>query len=70
MPVDDFAEQDGATVPQLRYEVTELMPGISHGNRLRRIRHALARQNLQPFRTGEPNRIKAQFQREFSVQTD
>jgi hypothetical protein len=45
MAVDQLAEQEGAAIAQLRGEMTELMPRISLGERMRLFRHSVPRKN-------------------------
>src|SRR6187455_2455798 len=40
--VDDLAEQDGAAIAELRYEMPELVAGIGHRNRVGAVRQALS----------------------------
>src|SRR6266404_2828677 len=62
--VDHLAEQDGAAVAELRNEMTELVPGISHSNRVRAVGNAFSSENLGSLRAGEPIRIEAEMDRE------
>ena len=69
-PVDDFAQQDGAAVPELWHEAAELVPGISRGDRRGPIGQAVARQDFHAFLAGKPIRIEAKVRGEGPVQTD
>jgi len=70
VPVDDLAKQDGATVAELRHELAELVPGVSHRDRFRGLRHTLAGKDLEPFRPGKPRRVETEIEREFCVLRD
>jgi len=52
--VDHLAKQDGAAITELRHEMTELVAGIGHRNRVRPVRNALAGEDLGPLRASEP----------------
>ena len=58
--VDHFAEQDGAqpSPKKLRHEMSELVTGISHRDRVRPIGDTLAGEDFGSFRAGEPVRIE------------
>ena len=63
LPINHLPEQDGAPIAQLRHEMTELVPGISHGNGFRGFWHATTGQHFEPFRPGKPRWIQAKFKR-------
>jgi len=56
-----FAEEDGTAITKLRHEVSELVPGIGHGDGFGRIRNPVPAQKLNPFRTGEAIGVKAEL---------
>ena len=56
--VDDLAEQEGSPVAELRHEMPELVPGISHGNWFRTRGNTVAGEHLHPFWPGEVVRIE------------
>jgi hypothetical protein len=62
VPVDDFAEKDRPSVPELRHEMPELVAGIRERDGLGTVRNALAREDLNPLGAGEPVGIKSQLQ--------
>ena len=68
--IDDLAEQDRASIAELRHEIAELVSGIGHRNRLGSVREALASQNLDALGAGEPVWIDAKLKRQFAVQAD
>ena len=68
--VDDFAEQDGAAVTELRHEMTELVAGIGHRNRVRALGNTLAGQDLGSLGALEEVGIEAKVDRERPVQFD
>ena len=68
--VDHLAEQDGAAVAELRHEMSELVAGIGHRDRIRPVGDALAGQDLGPFRAAEQVRIEAKLDRQRPVQLD
>ena len=70
VPVDNLAKQDGTTVAELRHKMSKLVSGVSQGNRLRRIRDPLPRQDLESLGTDKPFRIEPQVGRELCVQAD
>jgi len=67
---NDFAEQDGATVAQLRNERAELVAGIGLREWLRAFGHPVACQDLDARGAGECNRIEAKTAGEFDVELD
>ena len=68
--VDHLAKQNGAAVAELWHEMTELVAGIGHRDRLRAIRQPLAGEDFGPFRTVEPIRIEPEMDRQRPVQFD
>ena len=68
--VDHLAEQDGAAVAELRHEMSELMAGIGHRDRLGALGKPFSRENLGPFRAVEPVGIEAKLERQRPVQLD
>jgi hypothetical protein len=68
LPVDDFAEKDRPSVPELRHEMPELVAGIRERDGLRTVRNALAREDLNPLSAGEPVGIEAQVRGELRIQ--
>ena len=48
--VDDFAEQDGAAVAELRHEMAELVAGIGHRDRVGAVGHAFAGEDFGALR--------------------
>ena len=50
--------------PSCGTKLPELVSGIGHGDRLGRIRNAVAGQKLNPFRTGEAIGVEAELQGE------
>ena len=59
--VDDFAEQDGAAVAELRHEMPELVAGIGHRDRVGALGDALAGEDLGAFRAREQVRIEPEL---------
>ena len=64
---DHFAEQNGATIAQLRREAAELMPGIGLRDRLRPFRDGIAAEDGRAFCAFEGCRIDPQALRKRSV---
>src|SRR6185437_3750139 len=56
--VDDLAEQDGAAVTELRHEMTELMAGIGHRDRIGAFREPFAGKDFSSLGGREQVRIK------------
>jgi len=67
---NDFAEQDGAAVAQLRNERAELVAGIGLREWFRAFGHPVACQDLDARGAGECNRIEAETAGEFDVELD
>ena len=61
--VDDFAEQDGAAVAELRHEMPELVAGIGHRDRVGPVGNALAGQDLGAFRGRKQVGIEPEMRR-------
>ena len=68
--VDHLAEQDGAAVAELRHEMTELVAGIGHRDRVGAVGDPLAGENFGALRALQPIRIEAEMDRERPVQFD
>ena len=68
--VDDFTEQDGAAVPELRHEMAELVAGIGHRDRVGALGNPLAGQDLGPLGAVEQVGIEAEMDRQRPVQLD
>ena len=68
--VDHLAEQDGAAVPELRHEMTELVAGIGHRNRVGAVGDPLAGEDLGALRAVEPIRVEAEMEGQRPVQFD
>ena len=58
--IDDFAQEDGASVSELRDKSTELVSSIRRGDGRGSVGGAVAGQDLHPFLADEPLRIKAE----------
>ena len=58
--VDDLPEQEGSPVAELRHEMPELVPGISHGNWFGAFGHTVAGQHLYALWVGQVVRVKPQ----------
>lgn len=56
--IDDLAEQDGAAIPELRYEVIELVPRIGQCDWLRTLEDLLAREEGYAFGALQPRPIE------------
>ncbi len=65
--VDNLAEQDGAAVTELRHEMTELVAGIGHRNRVGAVGDTLARQDFGALGGAEPVGIEAEMDRQRPV---
>ena len=63
VPVDNFAEKDGAAVPELRHEMPELVAGIRERDGLGTVRNELTGEDLNPVWAGEPVGIEAKVHR-------
>ena len=59
--VDHLAEQDGAAVAELRHEMTELVAGIGHRNRVGAVGDPLAGEDFGAFRAIQPIRVEAEM---------
>ena len=68
--IDDFAEQDGAAVAELRHEMTELMTGIGHGDRLSPIGDAFSGEDFGTLGGIQPVGVEPKPDREGPVQFD
>jgi hypothetical protein len=68
--VDDLAKQDGAPITELGHELTKLVAGISHRDRVGTGGKLFSREDLGSLRAGEPIRIKPKTQRQLPVQLD
>ena len=68
--IDHLAKQDGAPITQLGHEMTELVAGIGHRNRVGAVGKLFSRKDLNSLRAGEPIRVKPQMQRQRPVQLD
>ena len=68
--VDHLAEQDGAAVAELRHEMTELVAGIGHRDRVRAVGNALAGEDFGSLRAIQPIRIEAEMDGQRPVQFD
>ena len=66
--IDHLAQQDGASIAELRHEMAELVPRIGERDRLRGIRDALARQDLDALGAREPVGVEAEVQRKRAVE--
>ena len=66
--IDHLAEKNGTSVTELRYESPELVPGISHGERLAFLGHPVARENLHTLQSGKLSWIEPKMPGEFLVQ--
>ena len=58
--VDDLPEQEGSSVAELRHEMPELVPGISHGNWFGAFGNTVAGQHLHAFWAGQVVRVEPQ----------
>jgi hypothetical protein len=54
VPVDSFAEKDGAAVPELRHEMPELVAGIRERDGLGTVRNELTGEDLNPAASSQP----------------
>src|ERR1700687_637121 len=59
--IDHLAEQDSASITKLRNEMTELVAGIWHRNRVYAVGYAFAGEDLRSLRAIEPIRIEAEM---------
>ena len=66
--IDNLAQKNGASVTELRHEVPKLVAGISHGERLASLGHAVAGEDCHAFRRGELRRIEPEMSGERFVQ--
>ena len=60
-PVDDLAQQDGASVPESGNPAAELVAGIDHRQRRRSVGNAVAGQDFDPIIRFEEVRINPQL---------
>ena len=58
--VDDLPEQEGSPVAELRHEMPELVPGISHGDWFGAFGNPVAGEHLHAFWAGQVVRIEPQ----------
>ena len=63
-PIDDFTQKDCAAVAELRHEVSELMAGIGHRERLASLRHAIACEDGDAVRRRKEIGIESEFLRD------
>src|SRR3954452_21649607 len=70
VPVDNFAEKDGAAVPELRHEMPELVAGIRERDGLGTVRNELTGEDLNPVWAGEPVGIEAKVHSELRIETN
>jgi len=68
--VDDFAEEDRASVPEARHEVAELMARIGHREGGGTLRHAVARENLDPFGAFQELGVEAELLGQGPIEPD
>ena len=68
--VDDFAEQDGAAVAELRHEMAELVAGIGHRDRVGAVGQPFAGEDFGAFRARQQLRIEPEMDGERPVQFD
>ena len=65
--IDNLAEKNGTSVTELRYESSELVAGISHGERLASLGHPVARKDFDTLRCGKLPRIELEMPGELLV---
>ena len=70
LSIDHLTQEDGATIPQLRHEVTELVPGVSHRDWLCGLGHIPPPEHFEHFEPGKPVRIQAKIERQLSIHTN
>ena len=70
MAVAQFPQHQRPTIPQLRNKMTELVPGIKHGQRLHLVRHPVARQQFQRSLIPEVLGIQTQFPGQAFIHAD
>ncbi len=68
--VDDFAEQDGPAVAELRHEMAELVAGIGHGDGIGALGQPLAGEDFSAFRGRQQVGIEPQIDGKRPVQLD
>ncbi len=68
--IDDFAEQDGAAIAELRHEMTELVAGIGHRDRVGAVRNAFAREDFGALRARKQLGVEAEMDRQRPVELD
>jgi hypothetical protein len=68
--IDDLAQKNGPAITKLRHEGSELVAGIGHGERLARVRHAVAREHCDAFCRHEHFGIKPKVPGECFIQPD
>jgi hypothetical protein len=69
VPVDNLAEKNGATIPQLGHKMAKLMPGVGHRDRLGIHRQPVAGKQKVRLR-GKKSGLQAQFCSQFMVEND
>src|ERR1700733_11668918 len=65
--IDDLAEQNGASVAELRHEIAELVAGIGHGDRFGPVRKALSGEDFSALGTLQKVGVKPEPDRERSI---
>ena len=68
--VDDFAEQDGAAIAELRHEMTELVAGIGHRDRVGTVRNAFAGEDFGALRARKQLGVETEMDRQRPVELD
>ena len=58
--VDDLAKEEGSPIPELRNEMPELVPGVSHSNWFGAVGNTVAGEHPHSFWTGQLFRIQPQ----------
>jgi hypothetical protein len=68
--VDNLTEKDGTSIAQLRHEMAELVPGVSHRDRFSGLRYDPPGEHFKPFRPGKPVGIQPKIECKFGIHTD
>jgi len=69
VPPDDLAEQDRAPVPELRYEVAELVPSIGERDWRRPFRYAIPGQDFDALGASQLLGVEPKVHGEVGIQT-